>query len=97
MIEAGYSNAAQNHAGTCDTGADGQGAGSMRSAPANAATAGSNTIESNPHGKTATPPAGIIEGAKKSIAAINTVLTIFRMCLCIAAPLYPGTYTPSPE
>jgi hypothetical protein len=39
----------------------------------------------------------IIAGAKKSIAAINMVLTIFRMCLCIAAPLYPGTYTPSPE
>ena len=34
--------------------------------------------------------AGIIKGAKKIIAPISTVLTIFRMCLRIAAPCVPG-------
>jgi hypothetical protein len=36
------------------------------------------------------------DGAKNSIAVISAVLTIFRMCLRIAAPLCPGTRTHSP-
>jgi hypothetical protein len=34
-------------------------------------------------------PSGTIEGAKKSIAAMSAVLTIFWMCLRIAVPWFP--------
>jgi hypothetical protein len=45
---------------------------------ANAVSVGSNPLIITPHGLP-TALAGIIEGAKKSIAAINIVLTAFLM------------------
>jgi len=67
MIEAGQANAAQNHAGGAPLvgGATGQG---MKRA-ANAVSIGSNLVR-GPHGATPMALAGIIDGAKKSIAAI---------------------------
>jgi hypothetical protein len=96
MIEAGQVNPAQNQAGTgaCMGAAGGHGI----MIAANAVSLGncSHGVIMVPHGR-GMALTGIIDGAKKSITAINAVLTIFRMCLRIAGPLCPGTHTPSPE
>ena len=75
MIEAGHANAAQNQAGgaPCVGGTTGQG---MKSGgAANAVSVGSHA-RGTPHPTLALT--GIIEGTKKSIAAINMTVTVFR-------------------
>ncbi len=79
----------QGHAGVfaCPTG---QGV----TGNANAVSAGSHPDKEDPQPMSvvaALAGIGMTEGAKTSIAAISTVLTIFRMYLRIAAPLLPGT------
>jgi hypothetical protein len=83
MIEAGQANAAQNQAGgaPCVGGATGQGMGGLM---ANAVSVGSHP--KTPHGSTGAALIGIIEGAKKSIAAINMVLTILRIFIFAPTP-----------
>jgi hypothetical protein len=75
MIEAGQANAAQNQAGMnpCVGGAGGQGI----IATANAVSVGSHETQGN--GTAAPALSGTIEGAKKSIVAINMVLTTLRI------------------
>ena len=74
MIEAGQANAAQNQAGMnpCVGGAGGQG-----TIAANAVSVGSHEMQGN--GTAAPALSGTIEGAKKSIVAINMVLTTLRI------------------
>jgi len=79
MIEAGQANATHNHAGAC-IGTGGQGMIGGIPPPANAVSVGSQSMMVLPHVMSAL--AGIIEGPKKSIAAINIVLTILRMFIC---------------
>jgi hypothetical protein len=76
MIEAGQANAAQNQAGMypCVGWSGGQG---IPSGGANAASMGTHVT--GRQGRPGAPAlTGIIEGAKNSIAAINTVLTTLR-------------------
>jgi hypothetical protein len=78
MIEAGQANPAQNHAGMypCDGGSGAQGiiAGAAKAVSVASQTAG-------PQGMPPGGPAlaGIIEGAKKNVAAINRVLATLRI------------------
>jgi hypothetical protein len=77
MIEAGQANAAQNHAGMnpCPGGTGAQG---IMAGAANAVSLGSHPLA--PQGMPTKPAlAGISDGAKKSIAVINTVLTTLRV------------------
>jgi hypothetical protein len=76
MIEAGHANAAHHHTGGAPLvgGATGQGT-MMR---ANAVSEGSHPA-GIPHGRAGKALTGTIDGAKKSMAAINAVLTILRM------------------
>jgi hypothetical protein len=98
MIEAGHANAAQNHAGGAPLvgGATGQG---IMAGAAKAVSIGSNPVRGTPHGSAAL--AGIIEGmiiegAKKSIAAINMVLTILRKLMIAPTTHFPAiTILPS--
>jgi hypothetical protein len=85
MIEAGQANAAQNQAGMypCVGGAGGQGT----IATAKAVSVGSHPLAGR-HGRPTTPAlTGTIEGAKNSIAAINTVLTALRVFIGRPQPL----------
>jgi hypothetical protein len=94
MIDAGQANAAQNHAGGAPLvgGATGQG---IIAGAANAVSIGSKPVRGIPHG-IPTALAGIIEGAKKSIAAINMVLTILRKLMIAPTTHFPAiTILPS--
>lgn len=85
MIDAGQANAAQNHAGGAPLvgGATRQG---IMAGAANAVSIGSNPVRGTPHGS-GNAFTGIIDGAKKSIAAINMVLTILRKLMIVPAPI----------
>jgi len=78
-MDAGQANATQNHARVCDPPTTaGQG---VMAAAANAVSVGSQPmVIGPPQGRTVVtaPDLGIIDGAKKSIAVINTTLTILR-------------------
>jgi hypothetical protein len=91
MIEAGQANAAQNHAGMSGGAIIPCGIIHPSWLPTDTAFALPITpcpVPGSGHGFT-----GTIEGAKNSIAVMSTVLTIFRMCLCITAPLCRGLST----
>jgi hypothetical protein len=77
MMDAGQANATQNHARVCDPPTAGQGA---TGTAANAESVGSQPVGRTPHGAMPgpAPDLGIIDGAKKNIAVINTTLTILR-------------------
>jgi hypothetical protein len=83
MMDAGQANATQNHARVCDPPtAAGQG---LTARPAKAVSIDSQPVGITPHGTTTPGPApdrGIIDGAKKSIAVINTTLTTLRGFIC---------------
>jgi len=83
MIEAGQANPAQNHAGTCAGSAGGHGV----MIAANAVSIGNDGVIITPHGR-GMARTGTIDGAKKSNAPINWVLTNLRIFLrsFIAAP-----------
>jgi hypothetical protein len=86
MIEAGQANAAQNHAGMnpCPGGTGAQG---IMAGAAKAVSVGSHPLAGR-HGRPTTPAlTGTIEGAKNSIAAINTVLTALRVLIGRPQPL----------
>jgi hypothetical protein len=84
MIEAGQANAAHHHAGGAPLvgGATGQGI----IAAANAVSIGNKPVRGTPHGS-GNAFTGIIEGAKKSIAAIKTLLTVLRKFMIAPAPI----------
>jgi hypothetical protein len=83
MIEAGQAKAAHHQAGGAPlVGATGQG---MKGMLAKAESMGSH-VKGCPHGMVIAL-AGIIEGAKKSVAAIKTVLTILRKFMVVPAPI----------
>ena len=73
------------HAGVCDECPTGQG-GVLTGMPANAVSMGSHPLRILlPHGPVrdcALTGAGIVDGAKNSIAPINAVLTILRSFIC---------------
>src|SRR5262249_31949053 len=80
-MDAGQANATQNHASVCDPPAM---AGHGVATAANAVSVGSQPVGITPHGATPgpAPDLGIIDGAKKSIAVINTMMTILRGFIC---------------
>jgi hypothetical protein len=85
MIEAGQANAAHHHAGGAPLvgGATGQG---IIAGAANAVSIGNKPVRGTPHGS-GNAFTGIIDGAKKSIAAIKTVLTVLRKFMIAPAPI----------